>query len=373
MDVKNLHLIFWQPNKNIHEAAYIKRLSFIVGRVTVVYKGDFSRERQSVGFDNVDYGCANLIRCTDCSSLPAAALDSSSNAVHLLTGIRSFELTSAAFNILKKFNVRIFLISEARNFLGIRGAIKVVESIIYEQEIHSRLNGVLAMGRLGCRWFKRAGYPVTKIYPFCYAVEYDATPFSSRCDFDGECFRVVYIGQLIQRKSVNLLFEALKTFSPRARRELLVVGDGPQLSDLKIQARDLVDTWCVDFLMPMHNKMINGLLRSCDILVLPSRWDGWGVVVNEALHAGCKVVVSNCCGSENLVNSMCGAVFKSGNLKSLRGALSAVAAMPNDIEHRNRVIAYSSEFSPERMANYLLDILAGRIDGDPSLQPKWMT
>ena len=48
---------------------------------------------------------------------------------------------------------------------------------------------------------------------------------------------------------------------------------------------------------------IASYLYSSDVLVLPSSYDSWGTVVNEALQAGCYVIGSEACGACSLLNN----------------------------------------------------------------------
>ncbi len=43
-------------------------------------------------------------------------------------------------------------------------------------------------------------------------------------------------------------------------------------------------------------------MDKCDLLILPSIFDGWGAVVNEALGRGMRVLCSNGCGSSVLLD-----------------------------------------------------------------------
>ncbi len=72
-------------------------------------------------------------------------------------------------------------------------------------------------------------------------------------------------------------------------------------------------------------------MATCDRLVLPSRWDGWGAVVNEALSAGTPAIVSDTCGcSSLLVSSRCGAVFPHEDIKALAQAISTFSPLRED-------------------------------------------
>jgi glycosyltransferase involved in cell wall biosynthesis len=56
--------------------------------------------------------------------------------------------------------------------------------------------------------------------------------------------------------------------------------------------------------------------------VLPSRFDGWGAVVNEALMVGTPVICSNRCGASDVIeNGRNGYVFEAGSARALRERL----------------------------------------------------
>ena len=68
-----------------------------------------------------------------------------------------------------------------------------------------------------------------------------------------------------------------------------------------------------------------------DIFVMPSRYDGWGVVVNQALGAGLPVICSNAVGAgldlvEDRVN---GLRFASGNLDEFERCMKHTVSNPN--------------------------------------------
>ena len=62
------------------------------------------------------------------------------------------------------------------------------------------------------------------------------------------------------------------------------------------------------------------------MFVLPSRHDGWGVVVNEAIGAGLPIIVSDRVGARDLVeNGVNGFITIAGNVDSLASALFKLA------------------------------------------------
>jgi glycosyltransferase involved in cell wall biosynthesis len=58
-------------------------------------------------------------------------------------------------------------------------------------------------------------------------------------------------------------------------------------------------------------------------LVLPSVFDGWGIVVNEALQSGIPALVSDQCGAKELIrNGQNGLIFEANNVYELAQKLS---------------------------------------------------
>lgn len=83
---------------------------------------------------------------------------------------------------------------------------------------------------------------------------------------------------------------------------LIFAGDGPLGTELQEEAKKLGITERMRFLGFQNQTQLPAVYRSCDVLVLPSSYDAFGVVVNEASLCGCVVVTSDRVGAaRNLV------------------------------------------------------------------------
>lgn len=102
-------------------------------------------------------------------------------------------------------------------------------------------------------------------------------------------------------------------------------------------------------------------LSDSDVLILPSLYDGWGTVVNEALQSGCFVIVSDACGAKMLVDndSRLGLVFHHGNKQELAKCLSYLTDNLNNIREgkQYRIQWAKDHISGQVMAKYMLDCL----------------
>ena len=107
----------------------------------------------------------------------------------------------------------------------------------------------------------------------------------------GKVFRFLYVGRIVECKNLGVMLEAFKRdFADRGDVELVVVGEG------KERARYEAEYAGVPGLRFAGKKVGAELVaqyHAADALVLPSSYEPWGLVVNEAMAAGLPVLVSD--------------------------------------------------------------------------------
>lgn len=110
--------------------------------------------------------------------------------------------------------------------------------------------------------------------------------------------RFLFVGGLSHRKGADLVLAAflqLHGDQPQAGHTLTFTGDGPLKRDLQNDAKPLGDickfTGFADW------SQLATAYRNQDCLVVPSRYDGWGMVVPEGLAAGLPVIATDCMGA----------------------------------------------------------------------------
>lgn len=142
--------------------------------------------------------------------------------------------------------------------------------------------------------------------------------------------RMAFVGELIGRKRVDLLLDALARPELAAGKwGLSIVGDGPERARLEAHARRLGLRERVAFEGPRDMGGARRILQSTDVLVLPSRFDGWGAAINEGLEASNAVVASDACGSSRLIeHGSSGLVFRSGDAGDLARCLAPLVEDP---------------------------------------------
>ena len=126
---------------------------------------------------------------------------------------------------------------------------------------------------------------------------------------------VLFVGRLVELKRVDLLLEAFS----RVEREavLVIVGDGPEKESLEERAGN----GRVIFTGRLEGDDLYAWYNVADVLALISSQEAFGAVVNEALTAGVRVVVSDHAGASCLVDGTNGEVVTGDSPEDVRNAL----------------------------------------------------
>ena len=160
------------------------------------------------------------------------------------------------------------------------------------QPLH-RAAGIAAIGSIAEEDY-RARFPEPRHFRIPYFCDLEAFLAAPRRARDDGHIVFLFCGQMISRKGVDLLLEAFQRLGSAAR--LLLVGreaELPQLlAPLPAPVRERITY--AGFHPPED---LPRFFAQADVFVLPSRYDGWGVVVNQALGAGLPIVCSDMVGA----------------------------------------------------------------------------
>ncbi|MBZ9689805.1 glycosyltransferase family 4 protein [Clostridium estertheticum] len=118
--------------------------------------------------------------------------------------------------------------------------------------------------------------------------------------------KIVYAGKLSYSKGVPNLINAIKLLENYHKDiELYLVGSGvgDEAKEILKICRDHTYSFNIHVLGAIHQKELGHLFRSCDILVLPSFYEGLSLVLIEAMACGLKVVVTDLPGAREWMGS----------------------------------------------------------------------
>ncbi|WP_309113878.1 glycosyltransferase family 4 protein [Saccharothrix sp.] len=139
---------------------------------------------------------------------------------------------------------------------------------------------------------------------------------------------LLFFGRLEWEKGVQDLIAAL----PRIRRahrgaRLVVAGEGTHGQWLVEQARKHKVRRAVDFVGHLSDRELAGVLAAADAVVLPSRYEPFGIVALEAAAAGTPLVASTAGGlGEVVLDGVTGLSFAPGDVEALARAVRSVLA-----------------------------------------------
>jgi glycosyltransferase involved in cell wall biosynthesis len=192
-----------------------------------------------------------------------------------------------------------------------------------------RCTGVLTCGRLGDEYFARYGVPREKIHRFTLEPDYSlienlpqsiVDEVAGKYGIDRGRRRIIYSGRLAQEKRVDLLIRAFAGVAEqRPDWDLLIVGNGPMRSQLGHLVPETLRSRVIwpGFLGDQH--YVSALYKLSDVLVLPSDYEPWALVINEAAAAGLAIIASDVVGAaaELVQEGVNGHTFPAGDLESL--------------------------------------------------------
>ncbi len=134
---------------------------------------------------------------------------------------------------------------------------------------------------------------------------------------------LLYVGRLGARKGLGLALRALaRVDDPNI--EFLIAGTGRHESRLRELASSLGIADRVRFLGYVPNEELPRLYSSADVFLLPSRYEGFGLVILEAMACGTPVIGTDVGGIPTAVGEDSG-VIVGRNVTSLADALRSVA------------------------------------------------
>jgi glycosyltransferase involved in cell wall biosynthesis len=172
-------------------------------------------------------------------------------------------------------------------------------------------------------------------------------------------FLLMFSGKLIPGKNPRLVLQALERMPERSRISFLVVGDGPLRAQLEREGRRILGGNIL-FAGFQNQSRLSTFYQAADAFVLPSEYETWGLVVNEAMRFGLPAVVSDRagCAADLVQDGHTGLLFRSGDAAGLAAALRRLVASPSfRAECGRNAAALIERYTPDQAANGILEAL----------------
>lgn len=211
-------------------------------------------------------------------------------------------------------------------------------------------------------WFaRRLGFDERDIIRGLYAADRDSFDLGPRSPDDRDARAFLFAGRLVHAKGVDVLASAYARYRSTTVEpwDLLVLGTGPHSSALS----SLPGVAMLGFHQPDE---LPDIYRQADCLVLPSRFEPWGVVVHEACASGMAVIASTAVGAADtfVQDGYNGRIVATGSADELAVAMAEVAGMDAAelMAWSERSRQVSHRLTPDRWAEHLVHRITEKID-----------
>ena len=190
--------------------------------------------------------------------------------------------------------------------------------------LHDRIAAPLhharAIAAIGSRAVREYGarFPQTQIVDIPYHCELAPFLHTPRPSATEEPV-FLFCGQMIARKGVDVLLAA---FAQIPHGRLLLVGREAELPEMLSALPAAVRTR-IDYAGFQPPEELPRFFAQAQVFILPSRYDGWGVVVNQALGAGLPILCSDQVGAglDLVTPEVNGLHFPAGDVSALASAM----------------------------------------------------
>ena len=364
---------FYQNMICPHESSFMRELANrLDSDVTWVVDTETLPYRKKMGLSPPNVGEVKVLASQKEGAIRRLINDCRKDHIHILQGPRGgFSSRVAWRHSLLSASIRKGLFCEPGDHRGIKGLIR---RALYRYEAYSWGRGmdfILTTGSLGEEWYVKSGYPKDRIFPFCYVTE--------RPDLESDeiapinKYRIVFCGQLIRRKRVDLLLISLKEIDQK-KWQLIIIGNGPEQRYLFELAKKFGLEDSIEWLGSMENSKALSIIGKSDLLVLPSSFDGWGAVVSESIMAGTPAICSSSCGSADILrDDWRGSVFVANNSGDLTKTLNFwIEKGKVSLLLREKIKRWAEEkISGFAVANYFLKIMEHVYGQEKRPIPPW--
>ncbi|MDP2067938.1 MAG: glycosyltransferase family 4 protein [Lutibacter sp.] len=237
------------------------------------------------------------------------------------------------FSIVNSCTIGVESDTPYRPKTGIKGMVKK----IYLNFIFSNKQIVGLPGGTGLHrdLFLKYGMPENRIF-FLPMMVSNAKYFAIKHveTLNNNPLKFIFVGRLAPEKNIQLLIKSFQTVLKQHKNvELNLIGDGEDKAELK---KMIAMTPQIKLLGKKFGSDLLQAYQGAQILILPSSFEPWGLVVNEAMAAGLPVVCSSAVGASHdlVLKPNTGWVFKNNDERELTALLLNIIDHPKQIKEK---------------------------------------
>lgn len=328
--------------------------------------------RAEQGWPSFQTEAVNLVVAPSPDQVKAILETRKSESLHIFTGVHNEAFQRDAFLMAMSLGCRGAMQNEYNPAKPGRGLLKRIAHTAYQKKYGKQIEAVFCIGHKAREWYRSVGYADNILIDWMYTPQPAESPHR---DSWGEkrAPRIFFVSSLIPRKGIDLLVDAL--LSLREFDWQADIYGGGELQDqlvAQVEESGIADRFTFGGYLPNHEAMAK--LADADLAVVPSRHDGWGTVVNEALLLGVPVLATKQAGgSDIVVADWLGFVAPEATVENIRQGLQALLPrLPMTSEERERIYSWAKQrLTGESAANHLAASLDAIGRGDPPPTAPW--
>ena len=169
------------------------------------------------------------------------------------------------------------------------------------------------------------GYQKQNIYNGFYVADKIFFEASKKHEFSKKNTTFLFIGRLVEEKNIMRLIRLIESINheDNLNHKINIIGSG----HLK---NNIIKYKCVNYKGSLNQRQIIDVAYNSDVFCLPSTYEPWGVVTHEMVALGLPILISNKCGSADLVkNGINGFKFDPLNDFSIISAIKKFTSLSN--------------------------------------------
>ena len=329
--------IFWFDNPpKVEKGAFNAFSKIWEGEVLYVLSHDFRQERKAANWDDGDYGNAQVVALYEMADRQAAInnlFEKYPDAIHIANGFDTPIMKEIKPFFFKKgrkallFTERPVSVGSWAMRLIKRTALGIKYTLLCH-EYKPYIRAILPLGMQGVKIFRQCGFPKDRIYNFMYCPQLE--DLSDNRDFNvGSPIRFLYVGRFYYlTKGTDVLMDALKYLKGDWVLDM-AGGYGTNAEEVK---RRIEANSHVNYLGVWDSTKVVKSMQNYDVVVVPSKADGWNLLINEALHSGISIITSDEAVSHEVIEKChAGMIFKAYNSKALANCMQYAIDNPKDV------------------------------------------
>lgn len=317
----SLKIAYWTIYPNNHQSVFLNALRKQGIDVVVFYFGWYDEYRLALGWSEPTLLERHEFRCNSISEAKKLVPDLD-DRLHVVSGYVSLIYWRLLWYVIRRRMQWVAYTEPSSRTLK-----TLLQRWMFAKLLNRYSFGVFAISPLAVKMYERLGVMKSKIFLFAYATPEKSTFDVIKKPDNGEVV-FVFAGALIHRKAFDLILSAFTRLAKEISNvRLLVLGDGPLKNKLNRAVRMGLP---IEYFGPVSPEEIDKYMAVGDVVLLPSRYDGWGMALVEGARNGLAMIASDRTGSgvHLIANGVNGLIVKAGDVESLYQAMRSYAVSP---------------------------------------------